>query len=78
MKGTLQYEEVRVVVSGPNEALFMIRNISDRKRAVEALRQKNEELIAALQQLKAAQQELIQAEKNGGSRTTNCWRSSRN
>lgn len=61
--GTLQYEEVRVVVSGPNEALFMIRNISDRKRAVEALRQKNEELIAALQQLKAAQQELIQAEK---------------
>ncbi|HLO50687.1 MAG TPA: AAA family ATPase [Kamptonema sp.] len=61
--GMLQYEEVRVVVSGDNEALFMIRNISDRKRAVEALRQKNEELTAALQQLQAAQQELIQSEK---------------
>ncbi|MDF0555941.1 AAA family ATPase [Kamptonema sp. UHCC 0994] len=61
--GMLQYEEVRVVVSGANEALFMIRNISDRKRAVEALRKKNEELTAALKQLQATQQELIQSEK---------------
>jgi PAS domain S-box-containing protein len=37
--GKLQYEEVRVVVSGENEALFMIRDISDRKQAEIALQQ---------------------------------------
>jgi PAS domain S-box-containing protein len=68
--GKLQYEEVRVVVSGENEVLFMIRDISDayrqaaqRKQAEEALRKKNEELTNALQQLQAAQNELIQSEK---------------
>ncbi|HEY9638026.1 MAG TPA: ATP-binding protein [Coleofasciculaceae cyanobacterium] len=68
--GKLQYEEVRVVVSGENEVLFMIRDISDayrqaaqRKQAEEALRKKNEELTNALQQLQATQNELIQSEK---------------
>jgi PAS domain S-box-containing protein len=68
--GKLQYEEVRVVASGENEVLFMVRDISDgyrqaeqRKLAEQALRQKNEELIATLQQLQATQQELIQSEK---------------
>ncbi|HEY9601036.1 MAG TPA: response regulator [Allocoleopsis sp.] len=37
--GKLQDEEVRVVVSGKNEALFMIRDISDRKQAEIALQQ---------------------------------------
>jgi signal transduction histidine kinase len=59
----LQYEEVRVVVSNPNEALFMIRDVSERKRTEEALRKKNEELTNALQQLQATQQELIHSEK---------------
>ncbi len=43
-----QYEEVRVVVSGPDEALFIVRNVSDRKRAELALRvaqQKSESLL---------------------------------
>ena len=61
--GRLQFEEVRVVVSGEDEVLFMIRDISDRKQAEAALRQKNEELTNALQQLQTTQAELIQAEK---------------
>ncbi|MFB8789227.1 MAG: ATP-binding protein [Potamolinea sp.] len=63
INGQLQYEEVRVVVSTETEVLFMIRDISERKRAEEALRQKNQELTNALQQLQATQQELIQSEK---------------
>lgn len=61
--GILQYEEVRVVVSGEDEVLFMIRDISDRKRAEQALKQKNEELANALSHLQATQQELIHSEK---------------
>jgi PAS domain S-box-containing protein len=61
--GKLQYEEVRIVVSGDNEVLFMVRDISDRKRAEEALRKKNEELANTLQQLRSTQNELIQSEK---------------
>ncbi len=63
INGRLQFEEVRVVVSGEDEALFMIRDVSDRKQAEAALRQKNEELTNALQQLQATQAELVQAEK---------------
>ena len=37
VNGKLQYEEVRVVVSGDNEALFMIRNITERKLLEEEL-----------------------------------------
>ena len=61
--GRLQFEEVRVVVSGEDEVLFMVRDISDRKQAEAALRQKNEELTNALQQLQATQAELVQSEK---------------
>ncbi|HEY9596825.1 MAG TPA: ATP-binding protein, partial [Cyanophyceae cyanobacterium] len=70
INGKRQYEEVRIVVSGENEVLFMIRNISDayqqaeqRKQAEQALRQKNEELANTLQQLNTTQEELIQSEK---------------
>ena len=41
INGKVQYEEVRVVVSGENEALFMIRDISDRKQLEEELSQAN-------------------------------------
>jgi PAS domain S-box-containing protein len=43
----LQYEEVRVVVSGEKEALFMIRDISDRKQAELALRLSEEKFSKA-------------------------------
>lgn len=43
----LQYEEVRVVPSGPDEVLFMIRDISDRKEAELALQTAQDELIQA-------------------------------
>jgi PAS domain S-box-containing protein len=39
--GKLQYEEVRVVLSGENEALFMIRNITERKLLEEELSKAN-------------------------------------
>jgi len=37
-QGETQYEEVRVVLAGEDEVLIMVRNITDRKRAEEALR----------------------------------------
>ncbi|HBB31591.1 MAG TPA: histidine kinase [Cyanobacteria bacterium UBA8803] len=46
-----------------NTTIWVARDISDRKRAEEALRQKNDELSATLQELKTTQQELIQSEK---------------
>jgi PAS domain S-box-containing protein len=41
INGQLQYEEVRVVVSGENEALFMIRDITERKLLEEELSKAN-------------------------------------
>lgn len=41
INGKRQYEEVRIVVSGENEGLFMIRDISDRKQLEEKLSQVN-------------------------------------
>ena len=61
--GRIQHEEVRVVPSGDREVLFMIRDVTDRKLMEAALREKNEELTIALQQLKTAQDELIHSEK---------------
>lgn len=40
----LRHEEVRIVRNGVNEVLIMIRDISDRKLAEDALRQLNQEL----------------------------------
>jgi len=39
--GTMQYEEVRVIPCGVDEALFLIRDISDRKRVEKELRLAN-------------------------------------
>lgn len=41
INGKRQYEEVRIVVSGEDEGLFMIRDISDRKQLEEKLSQVN-------------------------------------
>ncbi|HEY9638027.1 MAG TPA: AAA family ATPase [Coleofasciculaceae cyanobacterium] len=41
INGKLQHEEVRVVVSGEDEVLFMIQDISDRKHLEEKLSQAN-------------------------------------
>ena len=45
-----QDEEVRVVKSGENEALFMIRDISDRKQAERQLHQLNQQLEAKVEE----------------------------
>ncbi|MCA6574201.1 MAG: CHASE2 domain-containing protein [Pseudanabaena sp.] len=58
-----QDEEVRIVVSGANEVLFMIRNISDRKQAELAIYQKNTELANTLKELKTTQKQLVESEK---------------
>lgn len=61
--GQLQDEEVRVVVSGQDKVLFIIRDISDRKRAEAAFQKSHQELEKTLQELKSTQNDLIQAEK---------------
>ncbi|HEY9647794.1 MAG TPA: PAS domain-containing protein [Chroococcidiopsis sp.] len=50
MGDRIQYEEVRVVPAEDNTVLFMIRDISDRKRAELALYQLNQELEARIEQ----------------------------
>jgi PAS domain S-box-containing protein len=59
----LQHEEVRVVASGHDQVLFMVRDISDRKQAEAALQQSHQELSDALEELKKTQTELIYSEK---------------
>lgn len=54
VNGQIQSEEVRLVVTGPDEVLVIIRNITERKRQEEALRQseaKNRALIEAIPDL---------------------------
>lgn len=63
IRGHRQYEEVRVVSNGSDEVLFIIRDITERKATEAALRRRNQELAAALEELQATQNELIQAEK---------------
>ncbi|MEO0457574.1 MAG: PAS domain S-box protein, partial [Cyanobacteria bacterium P01_A01_bin.114] len=59
----LQFEEVRVVPVEPDEALFMIRDVSIRKQAEADLIHKNQQLKDTLNQLQTAQTGLVQAEK---------------
>lgn len=47
-QGHLQQEEVRVVKCGPDEALFMVRDISDRKRAEAQLRESEQRFRSAI------------------------------
>ncbi|MDX2217069.1 MAG: ATP-binding protein [Oculatellaceae cyanobacterium bins.114] len=55
-EGITYYEEVRVVVSSETEALFMVRDIRERKQAEQALLQKHRELETTLEQLRHAKQ----------------------
>jgi signal transduction histidine kinase len=63
IKDQLHDEEVRIVVSGENEVLVMIRDISVRKQAERELLQKNQQLADTLEQLTMTQQGLIHSEK---------------
>ena len=49
--GEWVYEEVRISPCGEDEVLVLVRNISDRKRAEEALQLSNEKLIATNKEL---------------------------
>lgn len=54
VNGQIQSEEVRLVVTGPDEVLVIVRNITERKRSEAALRQseaKNRALIEAIPDL---------------------------
>jgi signal transduction histidine kinase len=68
--GRVYEQEARIVVCGENEVLVIVRDISDRKQAEEALRQsearereKAQELERTLDVLKRAQAQLIHSEK---------------
>jgi len=68
--GRVYEQEARIVVCGDNEVLVIVRDISDRKQAEEALRQsearereKAQELERTLDVLKRAQAQLIHSEK---------------
>lgn len=54
LDGKVHFEEVRVVLSGPGEVLFMVRDISERKQTEQALLQKHEELVETMEQLQQA------------------------
>ncbi len=64
IEGNIQHEEVRVVpIEEKGEVLFMIRNISDRKKAEAIITQKSQDLAQALENLQHTQIQMIQAEK---------------
>ncbi|NUN66425.1 CHASE2 domain-containing protein [Pseudanabaena biceps] len=63
MDGHYRDEEIRIVVSGTNEVLFMVRDISDRKQAEALIYKRNQELAITLEQLKTTQKQLVDSEK---------------
>jgi PAS domain-containing protein len=60
MENRLQYEEVRVIKSGDDEVLFMVRDISDRKQTELALQELNQSLEARVKERTAK----LQASEN--------------
>lgn len=54
----MHYQEARIVVSGAAEALVIVRDITDRKHAEQALQQANEQLTASIQELEVRSQEI--------------------
>ncbi|HEY9698689.1 MAG TPA: ATP-binding protein [Trichocoleus sp.] len=70
INGALHYEEARIAIAAEDEVLLIVRDITDRKEAEEALkqseaqlRQQTQELQAALNQLQRTQIQLVQSEK---------------
>lgn len=54
----LHYQEARITVSGEDEVLTIVRDISDRKLAEQALQQANQKLIDSVKQLEERNQEI--------------------
>ncbi|MEE3716288.1 SpoIIE family protein phosphatase [Tumidithrix elongata RA019] len=52
--GQIQHEEVRIVITGDNEVLNIIRDITDRKQAEEALRHNEERLRSLISNIPGA------------------------
>jgi PAS domain S-box-containing protein len=70
IEGETQYEEARIVASGRDEVLVLVRDITERKKIEEALRkseakfrEKAQELERAIDELKHTQVQLVQSEK---------------
>ncbi|MDX2229358.1 MAG: PAS domain S-box protein [Leptolyngbyaceae cyanobacterium bins.349] len=63
VNGEIRDEEARIVCCGEDEAMCIIRDISDRKQTEVALKQQAAELEQALQQLQLAQAKLVHSEK---------------
>ncbi|CAN1209433.1 SpoIIE family protein phosphatase [Tumidithrix helvetica PCC 7403] len=54
INGQIQHEEVRIVITGDNEVLNIIRDITDRKQAEEALRHNEERLRSLISNIPGA------------------------
>ncbi len=59
----VQYEEVRIAVCDQDEALIIVRDISDRKYAEATILKKSQELEQALSDLQNTQLQMVQNEK---------------
>ncbi len=61
-KGNQHYES-RMVISGKNEVLVIVRNITERKQTEEALRESNRLLQETLVELEGTQEQILQQER---------------
>lgn len=67
MGDRIQYEEIRVIRSGEDAALFMVRDVTDRKQAEKTLQELNQELEARVERrtvaLKTNEAHLLAAQR---------------
>ncbi|MCL6433865.1 MAG: PAS domain S-box protein [Leptolyngbyaceae cyanobacterium HOT.MB2.61] len=63
LKGELHDYEARIVTSGENEVITIVRDITERKHIEAQLKQQAADLEEALQELQQAQAQMIQSEK---------------